>query len=62
MLFRSIAEVKRLFIYDALGHMVYARVGLESASMDVGFMNRGVYVVKVETSHGLVTERIVKRR
>lgn len=58
----DIAEVKRLFIYDALGHMVYARVGLESASMDVGFMNRGVYVVKVETSHGLVTERIVKRR
>lgn len=58
----DIAEVKRLFIYDALGHMVYARVGLESASMDVGAMHRGVYVVKVETSHGLVTERIVKRR
>ena len=34
---------------------------LESASMDVGAMHRGVYVVKVETSHGLVTERIVKR-
>ena len=55
------ADVKRLFVYDALGHMVYARVGLESAAIDVGFMNRGVYVVKVETSHGLVTEQIVKR-
>ena len=58
---RNVADVKRLLVYDALGHMVYARVGLESASMDVGFMNRGVYVVKVETSHGLVTQRIVKR-
>ena len=57
----NVADVKRLFVYDALGHMVYARVGLESAAIDVGFMNRGVYVVKVETSHGLVTERIVKR-
>jgi hypothetical protein len=55
-----VAEVKRLLIYDALGHLVYARVGLESDSMDVGAMHRGVYVVKVETSHGLVTERIVK--
>jgi hypothetical protein len=57
----NVADVKRLFVYDALGHMVYAREGLESASMDVGAMHRGVYVVKVETSHGLVTERIVKR-
>ncbi len=58
----NVADVKRLFVYDALGHMVYARVGLESAAIDVGFMNRGVYVVKVETSHGLVMQRIVKRR
>jgi len=57
----NVADVKRLFVYDALGHLVYARVALESASMDVGFMNRGVHVVKVETSHGLVTERIDKR-
>ena len=57
----NVADVKRLFIYDALGHMVYARVGLESAAIDVSAMNRGVYVVKVETKRGLVTERIVKR-
>ena len=57
----NVADVKRLFVYDALGHMVYARVGLESAAIDVGFMNRGVYVVKVETTRGLVTQRIVKR-
>jgi len=44
----------------ALGHEVYAKKKLESNSLDIGFLNRGVYVVKAETSRGLVTERIVK--
>lgn len=58
----NVADVKRLFIYDAQGHMVYARAGLESAAMDVSAMNRGVYVVKIETANGLVTQRVVKRK
>ena len=57
----DMANVQSLSIYDALGHEVYAKKSLGSNTLDIGFLNRGVYVVKAETSRGLVTERIVKR-
>lgn len=58
----DIADVRSLSIFDAQGHRVYAQAGLKSASLDVRFMNRGVYIVRAETKRGLVTARIAKRK
>jgi hypothetical protein len=51
-----------LFIYNNQGQLVHhERPGRNSIRMDLGDLGAGMYVVKVQTTRGMLTEKILKR-
>lgn len=52
-------ELKQLVVYSTLGNEVYFSESNTKAPVDLSFLNEGIYHLKISTSEGIITKKIV---
>lgn len=58
----DIREVRALSVYDALGNKVYSMKNFESPTMNLEFLDQGVYVVKIQTTSKNSSFKFTKKK
>ncbi len=57
----SSEDIKTLKIYSILGTVVYSSVNFKNQEIDLSFLNRGMYLLKIETYSGQIIEEKVTK-
>lgn len=54
-------QLLKFRIYNITGSLVIENTQLQNKSVDIEFLNPGVYIIKVETNKGIINKKFVKR-
>jgi hypothetical protein len=53
-------EIKNVSVYSTNGQLVIQPSKLKNDAINVGALNNGVYILKIETSNGIIKRKLVK--
>ncbi len=54
-------QVQNVSIFNVLGKRVFSSVGMEHSTLDIGFLDVGIYMVKIQTRQGVSVLKFSKR-
>jgi hypothetical protein len=54
-------QLLKYSIYNTMGSLIIENAQLQNGSIDIDFLNPGVYIIRVNTDKGIINKKFVKR-